>query len=530
MADRTSPVGRPLRDALASGRGVTVAELVPWRGGLGDDAGIRMRDLARDLASDDRYDAISVTDNAGGHAKLSPDVLAAEILARGALPIVHVTCRDRNRSELVSHGWRLASQGITDLLVLTGDYPTEGYRGLARPVFDLDSVGLLELYGRMNRGGIEVDLRHGDGERPGHRAASAPTDFFLGVAVDPFKRFERDLVPQYLKLRLKARAGAGYAITQVGFDARKLDELVRYVRDEALDLRLLANVFMLSGGSVRAMAAGRIPGVTISGALFERATREAGAADRGRSFFLDLAARQVAVARGLGYAGVYLAGMSRAEDFGSVLDRADAYRGDDWRDLVGEVSFPLAGSFHLYGSDGHGLSSPDRTPPTRRRRPPLRYRLERSVHGAVFDPGTAGFGAAAAAYRAIEGARLGPLAHAVERVIKAPMYGCRDCGDCSLPEIAYLCPESRCAKNQRNGPCGGARDGACEVPGRPCIWAQAYERLRAYGEAEAMLERRPTITDHELRQTSAWANTFLGRDHTTRADGAAVDEPTAAVR
>jgi hypothetical protein len=49
-------------------------------------------------------------------------------------------------------------------------------------------------------------------------------------------------------------------------------------------------------------------------------------------------------------------------------------------------------------------------------------------------------------------------------------FGCQDCGDCSLPEIAYLCPESQCAKNQRNGPCGGTRPGSlCEVGDKACI-------------------------------------------------------------
>mgnify|MGYP001096334471 CR=1 FL=1 len=61
---------------------------------------------------------------------------------------------------------------------------------------------------------------------------------------------------------------------------------------------------------------------------------------------------------------------------------------------------------------------------------------------------------------------------------KVPLFGCRDCGDCSLPEIAYVCPESQCAKNQRNGPCGGTREGLCEVYDTECIWSQAYERLK----------------------------------------------------
>ena len=69
------------------------------------------------------------------------------------------------------------------------------------------------------------------------------------------------------------------------------------------------------------------------------------------------------------------------------------------------------------------------------------------------------------------------------------MFKCRDCGDCSLPDIAYVCPESICAKNQRNGPCGGTRDGLCEVYDTECIWSQAYERLKAYGEEEDMLDQ-----------------------------------------
>ena len=93
------------------------------------------------------------------------------------------------------------------------------------------------------------------------------------------------------------------------------------------------------------------------------------------------------------------------------------------------------------------------------------------------------------------------------------MYDCRDCGDCSLPDIAYLCPESHCQKNQRNGPCGGAHDGLCEVPGHTCIWADAYRRLKPYGEELAMLDRPPVLQDNALRRTSAWGNAFLDRDH-----------------
>ena len=85
--------------------------------------------------------------------------------------------------------------------------------------------------------------------------------------------------------------------------------------------------------------------------------------------------------------------------------------------------------------------------------------------------------------------------------------------DCSLPDIAFLCPESSCAKNQRNGPCGGTRDGKCEVHDFECIWARAYDRLKYEGDEMGLLDHSPVIQDQALRGTSAWGNTFLQRDH-----------------
>src|ERR1044071_4830529 len=88
------------------------------------------------------------------------------------------------------------------------------------------------------------------------------------------------------------------------------------------------------------------------------------------------------------------------------------------------------------------------------------------------------------------------LMRAVEHASKAVLFSCRDCGDCSLPEIAYLCPESQCAKNQRNGPCGGTRDGRCEVNGfGDCIWLRAYERLKHDHEEGALLDHAPVVQD-----------------------------------
>ena len=83
-----------------------------------------------------------------------------------------------------------------------------------------------------------------------------------------------------------------------------------------------------------------------------------------------------------------------------------------------------------------------------------------------------------------------------------------------------------CAKNQRNGPCGGTRDGLCEVYDSECIWSQAYERLKAYGESDSMLDGPVVIKDNALQDTSAWLNNFLGRDHHGRPDRTHIKEET----
>ena len=112
------------------------------------------------------------------------------------------------------------------MLALSGDYPVMGHKGLAAPVFDIDSVGLLSLFSEMNAG--LHDERTPD-------ARLDQTDFFLGCVVTNHKRYEREVMPQYFKLRKKAQAGARFVINQIGWDARKDDELLRWIRRDGLD-------------------------------------------------------------------------------------------------------------------------------------------------------------------------------------------------------------------------------------------------------------------------------------------------------
>jgi methylenetetrahydrofolate reductase (NADPH) len=492
---------------------VIAAELVTSRG-LMTHSGQAVFDLSHQLAADPRFDLLSITDNAGGNAMFSPETLARSLRDVGQEVSIHLSCKDWNRNGIESRAWELASEGFNNILTLSGDYPISGHEGTAAPVFDIDSVGLLKLLSDMNGGIAEKRARDG---------VLDTTNFYLGCVVTNHKLHEREVMPQYFKLAKKVRAGAEWGFNQMGWNARKDDELIRWVGGQQLPVKLIANVYLLTRGVARVFHAGRIPGCVVSDELLAQAEKYGAGEDKGREFFVDLAAKQVAIARGLGYKGAYIGGHMPMETYDEILKRADQV-GDGWLEAVKDLHYDRPGEFYMYGRDAQtGLSDgqprPEYLESKRKRRTdlkiPARYRLSRVMHNTVFAQDAPLFSLGTKVYGKLEDAPrpVRRAAHLAEQATKVPMFNCQDCGDCSLPDIAYVCPEGPCAKNQRNGPCGGTRDGICEVYDTECIWAQAYERLKAYGEEETLLDGPVVIKNNALRGTSAWANTFLERDH-----------------
>ncbi len=69
---------------------------------------------------------------------------------------------------------------------------------------------------------------------------------------------------------------------------------------------------------------------------------------------------------------------------------------------------------------------------------------------------------------------------------------CVACGDCVLGLTAGICPIARCAKSLLNGPCGGSQGGKCEIdPEVPCAWQLIYDRLKAQGRLDQLMEISP---------------------------------------
>lgn len=74
---------------------------------------------------------------------------------------------------------------------------------------------------------------------------------------------------------------------------------------------------------------------------------------------------------------------------------------------------------------------------------------------------------------------------------------CRTCGDCVLGQTGGICPMTKCAKSLVNGPCGGQRNGKCEVdPNNDCAWILIYKRLESLNQLHKMEE---TLADHRPR-------------------------------
>ncbi len=69
---------------------------------------------------------------------------------------------------------------------------------------------------------------------------------------------------------------------------------------------------------------------------------------------------------------------------------------------------------------------------------------------------------------------------------------CQACGSCILGLTGGICPIARCSKQLLNGPCGGSQGGKCEVSKEiDCAWQLIYDRLKAQGRLELLMEIAP---------------------------------------
>jgi len=141
------PADTSLNSKLAKGEFVTVCELDPPRNS----------DMAKIIAAahelkNSSIDAITISDSPLARVKLDPIVAASRIHRETRIPVLpHLTCRDRNVNALMSIIMGAHSEGIRQLLLVTGDRLPESDRGFVKPVFNVNSTGILGLITQLNR-------------------------------------------------------------------------------------------------------------------------------------------------------------------------------------------------------------------------------------------------------------------------------------------------------------------------------------------------------------------------------------------
>lgn len=474
-----------LLTSLADGRFCVIVEFTPHTvSDLRRVAGVarRLPEIGRRFA--DRgvgFPAVSITQNPGGHA--SYDLQAAVAFLRAhdwpaeveLLP--HVTGKDMNGDALAALLQGLADGGTRTILALTGDLPA------GRGVFERDAIGILQLVREVNVAALRA-------ARSDEDLSSAP-QLHAGAAVSPFKYTDGSLAMQMIKASKKVRAGAEFLICQSGWDAGKSERLVASLRKERVPL--VGNVQVIDESAARVMRT--LPGCVITEDFLRRLGGE------GPEVAPRRAARQMAMFRQLGYAGVDLGrpgDFQSADEIASLVEEALAV--PDWREFRDDLSFPAP-------------ESPS---------PPVRgtAAVSRAMHDAVFEEDGALHGVARAILAPVnrsadrEGA-LYRLFKAMEDTGKEAAYRCEHCGDCFLPENAYVCTLGDCEKGLANIPCGDADpQGRCgNDPNRICAGEKIYARLLRRDAVEEFRgaifpPRRPA-----LRETSSVLNRFFGRDH-----------------
>ena len=242
-----------LERVLRAGHFAVTAELSPPDTADPDEV------YARGRIFDGLVDAINATDGSGANCHMSSVGVCSLLTRIGYAMVMQLSCRDRNRIAIQGDVLGAAAMGVANILCLTGDGIQAGDQPEAKPVFDLDSVSLLQTLRTLRD----------DGHFMSGRRLSRPPELFLGAAANPFAP------PRALRatrLAKKIDAGAQFVQTQYCFDVPVLEEFMRQVRDMGLHERcfILVGVGPLASASAARWIRSNVPGVHIPDAVIRR--------------------------------------------------------------------------------------------------------------------------------------------------------------------------------------------------------------------------------------------------------------------
>lgn len=288
-----------LQRRLAAGQTVVTGEVAPPKGA--ERATVER--LVQGLQG--YVDAVNLTDNQRGIARMS--ALGGGIIAHqlGMEPIVQMTCQNRNRLALQADVLSGSALGIANFLCMTGDHPRNGDHPDAKSVLDLNSFQLIRML-RMMRD--ECCFQSGVAMK------DKPPAFFVGGVANPN-------IEKVQRLEKKIESGAEFIQTQIIFDVQRFREWMTDVRAAGLHQQayILAGVLIPRSAKTVVFLRDSLPGMRIPDQVVERMTRADDAEREGVLLSAELVTELLGIE---GVAGVHLMSVGWTRSMPQVVEAA----------------------------------------------------------------------------------------------------------------------------------------------------------------------------------------------------------------
>ena len=241
-----------LQKAIEGGSFAVTAEMAPPKG---FDFAAQLADA---LLLKGKVHGVNVTDMQSACLKASSLGLCIHLKQAGVEPILQMTGRDRSRMALMADVLSAASFGIDTVLALTGDHPVVGDCRDSKPVYDLDSVGILRMLSTMEETGADCG---------GNPLSGGAPRLFKGAAVTPV--YEPQIL-QINKLRQKVEAGARYIQTQGIFDLDELRRFLEAVDAAGIQVPVMAGIIPLKSAGMARFMNENVPGIAVPEEMIAR--------------------------------------------------------------------------------------------------------------------------------------------------------------------------------------------------------------------------------------------------------------------
>lgn len=250
-----------------------------------------------------RVHGVNVTDNTAAVVRAGSLPVCRLLYELGHDPVMQLTCRDRNRIAMQSDLMGAHMLGIRNILCLTGDYPTVGDHKEAKPVYDLDSVQVMQLVQGLNNGKDMV----------GNKLDGA-TAFAIGAAVTP----EADLVgPVLAKFEVKVRAGAQFFQTQAVYNPDVFASFMKQVRP--FKVKVLAGILVLRNHKMAEFMNANIPGMSVPKEMIDELKA---AGDRAEDVGVEIAVQSIKAVRPH-CDGVHIMAIKATHRLGEIITKAE---------------------------------------------------------------------------------------------------------------------------------------------------------------------------------------------------------------